>query len=82
MQEAVKLPSGTVALVAKILQIILRDLGLIYLLKKFFFLVDRLSARGWLAVEYSPAVIYDILRLCTEYFTKGTVYCKIKRSDL
>jgi len=49
-----------VALVTKIPQIILREL--IYLLKKLSFLVDRLSARAQrLAVEYSLAVIYDIL---------------------
>jgi len=71
--------NSSLALVTKILQIILRDL--IYFINKFFFLVDRLSARGWQLNTVLP-VICDILRLCIEYFTNGTVYCKVKRFDL
>jgi len=71
---------SSVASVSKILQRVLRDL--IYLLKKFFPRRQALSLR--LAVEYSPAVVYEIVRLCTENFTKGTAYCKVKEliSDL
>jgi len=46
------------------------------------FLSYRQALSQRLAVEYSRAVIYNVLRLSTEYFTKVTVYCKIKRFDI
>jgi len=67
-----RLVNSSLALVTNSLQII------IYLHKKFFFLVDTVSSACW-QFEYSHAVVCDILRLCTEYFTKGTAYCKVKR---
>ena len=65
------------ALVTKILQIILRDL--IYLI---VFLPRRQTPSYRLEVECYPAVVYEILRLCVEYLTKGTVYCTFSRFDL
>jgi len=48
----------------------------------FCFFPCRQALGHRLTVEYSPAVIYEIPRLCTEYFTKRTVYCKVERFDL